>query len=193
MLVNFFYWTEHTIIELRFCEITFKRILSIFLLNALQRIVHLFQISKPWGIYGLKMRNFSRVKIGALLSVLQKDRRQYKISSSKKVPVKGLCGRCLFVWDAEPHIPYPLHTVYVYTVYLFTQGKGRVWTREKVRLATVHKAGSKIPTWPTVSPVCNNYLWCDTCACHGLAINTRHGSIQSRETVPLSYLGKTDL
>jgi hypothetical protein len=36
----------------------------------------------------------------------------------------------------------------VYTVYSFTQGKGEgeELTREKVREATVHKAGSKIPT-----------------------------------------------
>jgi hypothetical protein len=27
---------------------------------------------------------------------------------------------------------------------------------------------------------------CDTCACKGLSINTMHGPIQSRETVPLS-------
>ncbi len=39
-----------------------------------------------------------------------------------------------------------------YTVNLFTQGRGS-WTREKGRGETVHKAGSKIPTWLTVSPV----------------------------------------
>jgi hypothetical protein len=66
----------------------------------------------------------------------------------KNLPVKGLCGRCLSVWGAEPHAPLP--TVYVYTVYLFTRGGGESWTREKVRGATVHKAGSKMSTWLTV-------------------------------------------
>ncbi len=44
--------------------------------------------------------------------------------------------------------PYTLYSVYVYTVYLFTQGRGEgvELTREKVRGAIVHKAGSKIPT-----------------------------------------------
>jgi hypothetical protein len=44
-------------------------------------------------------------------------------SSKKNLPVKGLCGRCLFVCGTEPHSP-PLHTVYVHTVYQFTQGRG---------------------------------------------------------------------
>jgi hypothetical protein len=42
-------------------------------------------------------------------------------------------------------------------MYLFTQGRGeRVGgelTRENVTGAIVHKAGEKIPTWLTVSPV----------------------------------------
>jgi hypothetical protein len=79
------------------------------------------------------------------------------MSSFKKWPVKGLCGRCLSVWGPLPSydpIPTPLHIVYVYTVYLFPQGgKGESWTREKVRGAIVYNAGSKIPTWLTESPV----------------------------------------
>ena len=57
----------------------------------------------------------------------------------------------------------------VYSVLIHT-GMGRVeLTREKVRGAIVHKAGSKIPTWLTVSPVYKLYetpvkttfrVWC---------------------------------
>jgi hypothetical protein len=36
-----------------------------------------------------------------------------------------------------------MYNVYIYAVFLFTQGRGRV---EAERRATVHKAGSKIPT-----------------------------------------------
>ncbi len=47
------------------------------------------------------------------------------MSSFKKFLVKGLCGKCLSVWCPEPHaLPPPLHTVYVYSVNLFTQGRG---------------------------------------------------------------------
>jgi hypothetical protein len=49
----------------------------------------------------------------------------------------------------NPHIPLaPLHNVYMYTVYFFTQGKGRgdLNQRKAERGATVHKAGSKIST-----------------------------------------------
>ncbi len=76
----------------------------------------------------------------------------------KKLPVKGqaagVWGLLPLLW---PHTttttPYTMYT-YVYSEYLFTQGRGgRRWTSEKVKGATVHKAGSKIPTWLTVSPV----------------------------------------
>ncbi len=45
----------------------------------------------------------------------------------------------------------------VYSIF-FTQGRGEAesWTKEKVRGTTVHKAGSKISTWLTVSPVYNS-------------------------------------
>jgi hypothetical protein len=64
--------------------------------------------------------------------------------------VKGLCGGCLSVWGPLPsydQIP-PLHT-YVYTVYLFTQGKGELGRVEpEIRLERQHfTVGSKIPTY----------------------------------------------
>ncbi len=47
------------------------------------------------------------------------------MSSSKKLHVKGLCGRYLSeAQNQEPHTPPHLHTVYVYTVYLFKQVRG---------------------------------------------------------------------
>ncbi len=73
----------------------------------------------------------------------------------KKWPAKGLCGRCLSVW---PPLPTPLpatHCLYLlsFTVLCYREGWWESWTSEKVREATVYKAGSKIPTWLTVSPV----------------------------------------
>ncbi len=54
-----------------------------------------------------------------------------------------------------PHPPTPA-THCLYTLYIDTR-KGEEgwesWTREKVRGATAHKAGAKIPTWLSVSPV----------------------------------------
>ncbi len=73
-----------------------------------------------------------------------------KCRNLKNWPVKGLCGRCLFVWGS----PYTLYN----TLYLFTQGRGwgvgKSWTKEKIRGSTVYKAGSKIPAYDwNVSPV----------------------------------------
>ncbi len=76
----------------------------------------------------------------------------------KNLPVKRLCGSRLSVWGPIPPPPPTLYTVYVHIVYLFTQGRlevGECCTREKYRGATVYKAGSKIPTWLTVSQVYN--------------------------------------
>jgi hypothetical protein len=52
--------------------------------------------------------------------------------------------------EAQKPVFLPLHTVYEYSIqYNYSHregGGGGSRTREKVRGATVHKAGSKIPT-----------------------------------------------
>jgi hypothetical protein len=65
-----------------------------------------------------------------------------------------------------PYLPPPTYTLYSvqHTVRVYIKlnhtgkGGGGSGTREKVRGATVHKAGSKIPTWLTVSPVYKLYI-----------------------------------
>ncbi len=54
----------------------------------------------------------------------------------------------VYLSEAQNSIPPPpLHIVYANALYLFTQeGRGGELNREKVRGATVHTAGSKIPT-----------------------------------------------
>ncbi len=57
--------------------------------------------------------------------------------------------------EAQNPVPPPPLThcirMYGYAPYTYSLreggGRGESWTREKVRGATVHKAGSKIPTW----------------------------------------------
>jgi hypothetical protein len=56
-------------------------------------------------------------------------------------------------------IPFQIHTACIHSTLTWERGEGLgKWTREKVRGTIVHKAGSKIPTWLTVSPVYNLYL-----------------------------------
>ncbi len=67
----------------------------------------------------------------------------------EKRPVKELCGICLYVWGPEPPPP-PTHCIlvlFLYTVYLFTQGREevlRIGSVEPERRSTaVHKLGRK--------------------------------------------------
>ncbi len=74
----------------------------------------------------------------------------------KNWPVKWLCGRCLFVWGPEFHTPPPFThciRVYVQSTCSHREGGGESWSSEKVRGATVHKAGSRILTCLTGSPL----------------------------------------
>ncbi len=81
---------------------------------------------------------------------------------NKNLPVKGLCVRFLSVWGpihSYDPIPPLTYCIWVYCKLNHTGkgGGGKRWTREKVRGATIHKAGSKIPTLLTVSPVYIQY------------------------------------
>ncbi len=69
--------------------------------------------------------------------------------STKKIDLQGDFAAGVYLSEAQNPILHALHTVYVYTVYLFNirtgkgGGAGEIWTREKGRGATVHKAGQK--------------------------------------------------
>ncbi len=94
-----------------------------------------------------------------------------------------------------PHIPRPpLHTVYVYTVYLFTHGMGggRANQREGER-GNITQSRSKIPTWLTVSPVYKLYktpenttfkVWC----LHSLLVHGR-APLTIRQKSQLTSIG----
>jgi hypothetical protein len=87
----------------------------------------------------------------------------------KNWPVKGLCGRCFICLRPPPllwpHSP-PFHTVYVYSVYLFSihtwkGGRGEELTRKKVREAIVHKAGRKYQhDWLYLQSINQKRIWC---------------------------------
>jgi hypothetical protein len=109
----------------------------------------------PLKIYVMGFPAENRIR--ACLSILaehtvRRTRRNIRLMEAmqdviiwKNWHVKGLCGRCLSVFGPEPHFA-PLHYVYLYTVYLFTEGGGGGESWKMVR-ETVRKDGSKIPTW----------------------------------------------
>jgi hypothetical protein len=71
-------------------------------------------------------------------------RRQCKMSSSKNLPVKGLCVRCLSIWG---HITYTLYTVRVFSILIHTRkwerGGGRVEPDRRLEGQQFTKLGLK--------------------------------------------------
>jgi hypothetical protein len=67
------------------------------------------------------------------------------MSSSKKIDLYRDLAAGVHLSEAKnPIVPPPLHTVYVYSVYLFKKGKGEGGEfKREVRGATVHKLGRK--------------------------------------------------
>jgi len=71
------------------------------------------------------------------------------MSSSKKLTCKGDFAAGVYLSEAQNPIPPLTYCIRVYSILIHTGKGGRGeerGTREKVRGATVHKAGSKIPT-----------------------------------------------
>jgi hypothetical protein len=144
------------------------KILTHFCLKRLEgkhnRYTEMSQLLKLFCFMSCQQAHVSRAKLlyqekgGGEHGLINYTDTKAKCRHLKNITSYGLCGRCSSVWGPLPSyelIPTPLHTVYVYTVYLFTQrwGGGRELTRENVWGATFHKAWSKISTWLTVSPV----------------------------------------
>jgi hypothetical protein len=74
----------------------------------------------------------------------------------KKLTCKGTLRQVFICLITPPPHPPVTHCIRTCTYTHREGGRGERWTREKVRGAKVHKAGSKIPTWLTwlnVSPV----------------------------------------
>jgi hypothetical protein len=67
----------------------------------------------------------------------------------KKFTCKGLCGSVYLSEAQNPIPPPPLYTVYVYTVYLFTQGRGgggRVEPERRLEEQQFTQSWVEIPT-----------------------------------------------
>ncbi len=79
----------------------------------------------------------------------------------KKLTCKRTLRQVFISLKPRPHIPHPLtHCIRVFSILIHTgNGGGRErWTRERVRGATVHKAGSKIPSWLPQSPFTGKFF-----------------------------------
>ncbi len=82
------------------------------------------------------------------------------MASSKKLTCKGTL-RQVFICLRPRTLYHPPYTLYTCIQYTFSHREGgESWTREKVRGPTVHKAGSKIQTWLTLSPVYKLFFVC---------------------------------
>jgi hypothetical protein len=64
------------------------------------------------------------------------------MSSSKTIDLSMDFAACVYLFEAQIPIPPPHNTVYVYTVYLFTQVKWESLTREKGIVASGNSSQS---------------------------------------------------
>ncbi len=85
-------------------------------------------------------------------------RRQCKMSSSKKIDLWRDIWAGVYLSVAQnPTIPILTHCIRVYSILIHKGKGGGELTREKVKGAIVHKAGSKVATRLTLSPVYKLY------------------------------------
>jgi hypothetical protein len=78
------------------------------------------------AVIGCQCQLFTRTKFNPSIPLKDKThRRQSKMSSSKKIDLKSDFVAGAYLFEAHnPPPPTPLHTVYVYTVYLSTKWGG---------------------------------------------------------------------